>query len=505
MPRNNNAQEPQGNQAFVLESTSIKTTIPQGDAPRSPTCNQHRIHITPPPNPEGRSGSHSPSLEVIGPVARFVADAVRAFPVGRQFALSRVFLVSSEDQGADLELSFYDFRVMAAVGIEPPRTLNELLHKAQAYIRYEEKQVAHNARSGRNAGETEHSKREDTSISRRNGDKRREERPRELREGRGPAGRYSEYTLLTAPRERILAECINSEFKQGRVRFPKPSAPKPHTDKSKYCRFHRGHGHVTEDCVHLKDAIEILIQEGHLKQYTRKNEAPRHDEPEKKRPRENTPPDNSPYQVALCVSRPEDFFLPEPLPEGKITALSPWEDFPTTLVISGGGTNGESAALSVKRKFDELLLTAPEQKATLTKYRGKSNPISFFLEELPGGSPNSAIPLLIRAKMARFDVRRILVDEGSSVDIIPTMLRRRSKRTGRGQHEEQLQQQKTQDRGSCPRSQRHRPRLSHRAGRDRRGEVPQGTLSRTPGPTNPRRGVRTHSSWGRSGKDGEDR
>ncbi|KAI5444955.1 hypothetical protein KIW84_013293 [Lathyrus oleraceus] len=269
-----------------------------------------------------------------------------------------------------------------AVGIEPPRTLNELLHKAQAYIRYEEKQVAHNARSGRNAGETEHSKREDTSISRRNGDKRREERPREVREGRGPAGRYSEYTLLTAPRERILAECINSEFKQGRVRFPKPSAPKPHTDKSKYCRFHRSHGHVTEDCVHLKDAIEILIQEGHLKQYTRKNEAPRHDEPEKKRPRENTPPDNSPYQVALCVSRPEDFFLPEPLPEGKITALSPWEDFPTTLVISGGGTNGESATLSVKRKFDELLLTAPEQKATLTKYRGKSNPISFFLEEL---------------------------------------------------------------------------------------------------------------------------
>ncbi|KAI5399931.1 hypothetical protein KIW84_065033 [Lathyrus oleraceus] len=235
-----------------------------------------------------------------------------------------------------------------AVGIEPPRTLNELLHKAQAYIRYEEKQVAHNARSGRNAGETEHSKREDTSISRRNGDKRREERPRELREGRGPAGRYSEYTLLTAPRERILAECINSEFKQGRVRFPKPSAPKPHTDKSKYCRFHRSHGHVTEDCVHLKDAIEILIQEGHLKQYTRKNEAPRHDEPEKKRPREDTPPDNSPYQVALCVSRPEDFFLPEPLPEGKITALSPWENFPTTLVISGGGTNGESAALSVK-------------------------------------------------------------------------------------------------------------------------------------------------------------
>ncbi|KAI5416437.1 hypothetical protein KIW84_041486 [Lathyrus oleraceus] len=166
-----------------------------------------------------------------------------------------------------------------AVGIEPPRTLNELLHKAQAYIRYEEKQVAHNARSGRNAGETEHSKREDTSISRRNGDKRRKERPRELREGRGPAGRYSEYTLLTAPRERILAECINSEFKQGRVRAP--------------------------EAVHEEERSSQTRR-------AREEETPG-----------KTPPDNSPYQVALCVSRPEDFFLPEPLPEGKITALSP--------------------------------------------------------------------------------------------------------------------------------------------------------------------------------------
>ncbi|MCI76082.1 hypothetical protein A2U01_0097351, partial [Trifolium medium] len=34
-------------------------------------------------------------------------------------------------------------------------------------------------------------------------------------------------------------------------------------DKGKYCRYHRSYGHVTEDCVHLKDAIEILIQKGY--------------------------------------------------------------------------------------------------------------------------------------------------------------------------------------------------------------------------------------------------
>ncbi|MCI59560.1 hypothetical protein A2U01_0080815, partial [Trifolium medium] len=34
-------------------------------------------------------------------------------------------------------------------------------------------------------------------------------------------------------------------------------------DKGKYCHYHRSYGHVTEDCVYLKDAIEILIQKGY--------------------------------------------------------------------------------------------------------------------------------------------------------------------------------------------------------------------------------------------------
>ncbi|MCI64923.1 hypothetical protein A2U01_0086181, partial [Trifolium medium] len=45
-------------------------------------------------------------------------------------------------------------------------------------------------------------------------------------------------------------------------------------------------------------------------------------------------------------------------------------------------------------------------------------PLSFYLEELPGGSANAQIPLLVRADVANFDVRRVLVDTGSSVDIM---------------------------------------------------------------------------------------
>ncbi|MCI81979.1 hypothetical protein A2U01_0103253, partial [Trifolium medium] len=46
--------------------------------------------------------------------------------------------------------------------------------------------------------------------------------------------------------------------------------------------------------------------------------------------------------------------------------------------------------------------------ATLEKTKCESLPLAFYLEELPGGSRNANIPLLVRADMANFDVRRVL-------------------------------------------------------------------------------------------------
>lgn len=63
-----------------------------------------------------------------------------------------------------------------------------------------------------------------------------------------------------------MSECINAKFKQEKVCFPRQTPNKPNTDKTKYCKFHQSHGHNTEECVHLKDAIGILIRDGHLKQ-----------------------------------------------------------------------------------------------------------------------------------------------------------------------------------------------------------------------------------------------
>jgi len=74
-------------------------------------------------------------------------------------------------------------------------------------------------------------------------------------------------------REKILAEIAVADLAEAGVKPLKaPSQERKGVDKTKYCRFHKCHGYVTNDCLHLKDAIELLIQRGRLKQFVRNSE-----------------------------------------------------------------------------------------------------------------------------------------------------------------------------------------------------------------------------------------
>ncbi|GAV57390.1 hypothetical protein CFOL_v3_00927, partial [Cephalotus follicularis] len=64
----------------------------------------------------------------------------------------------------------------------------------------------------------------------------------------------------------------------------------------KYCRYHRDHGHDTEQCRQLKNQIEDLIIKGHLRKYVdrdapqgrrerRREEAPRQQKEQQQQPR----------------------------------------------------------------------------------------------------------------------------------------------------------------------------------------------------------------------------
>ncbi|GAV62523.1 hypothetical protein CFOL_v3_06046, partial [Cephalotus follicularis] len=74
---------------------------------------------------------------------------------------------------------------------------------------------------------------------------------------------------------------------------PEKRPPAEKRDVEKYCRYHRDHGHDTEECKQLKNQIKDLIRKGHLCKYVdkeapqgrreqRREEAPRQQEEHKR-------------------------------------------------------------------------------------------------------------------------------------------------------------------------------------------------------------------------------
>lgn len=125
--------------------------------------------------------------------------------------------------------------------------------------------------------------------------------------------------------------------------------------------------------------------------------------------------DNNSMPIAYAISRPEDFILPEK--EKDKDLLDHLAAHMGSLVISGGGF-GTSTLGSLKRKFKELESVCSLEPVIVNEVKEGSIPLAFYKEEVPGGSLNHQIPLLVRARMANFDVRRILVDQGSSCDVM---------------------------------------------------------------------------------------
>lgn len=86
---------------------------------------------------------------------------------------------------------------------------------------------------------------------------------------------------------------------------------------------------MTDDCIHLKDTIEILIQRGRLNQLTK------NPEPEKQTVKLITDKKNKDIVVAMSVEQLDEF-----LEHVDITPYScTWEPFPTANVITGGISN----------------------------------------------------------------------------------------------------------------------------------------------------------------------
>ena len=66
--------------------------------------------------------------------------------------------------------------------------------------------------------------------------------------------------LLTASASQVLRETQHEKF----LRLSQMKTDQAKKDSTKYCEFHRDHGHQIDDCIQLRKEIEYLIRRGHL-------------------------------------------------------------------------------------------------------------------------------------------------------------------------------------------------------------------------------------------------
>ena len=154
--------------------------------------------------------------------------------------------------------------LVASLAKNPPKTMAIMLLKVQKYMNAEDTLATINdveklGDKGRKDDKRRGQKKE-RSDRRSNDDLRR-------KEDKGP--RTIKFTPLIMPVNKILTQIKDEHY----LKWPRPLHSSPNVrDKNKYYRFHKDHGHNTEDCRDLKELVEELIQKGKLQKYVKKNE-----------------------------------------------------------------------------------------------------------------------------------------------------------------------------------------------------------------------------------------
>jgi len=280
------------------------------------------------------------------------------------------------------------------VYLHPPASMHELKLRAAHYVRMEEMQTLHtkfyNDYAATPTNPTPHpNPRPDT-------------RPREPHQPR-----FTRYAPLIVARSRILDEALQADL----IPPPHKTTTPPNADMTKYCRYHCNHGHTTEECKALQDKIEELVRVGHFRRFicrdnhsssSRSRHPPRSDH---RRPPHDSHHDRHPAQPTNQE------------PEPARTDISP-TDSPlrgTINTISGGFANGGSTFSARKRHLRHIQSI---NHITHSHRRRRMPPIVFTDDDFHGLDHQQDDPMVITIEIENYVVKKVLVDQGSSVDIL---------------------------------------------------------------------------------------
>jgi hypothetical protein len=190
-----------------------------------------------------------------------------------------------------------------------------------------------------------------------------------------------EYTPLNRARVYILDEILET----GLTQLPLHRG-KDHTlggNLNAWCAYHRCKGHDTEKCFRLRDLIEELIKSGHLRKFLDDAANGKVVVPKTKRNQQREQGEKSgEKKVRIAVN-----------------------------TIAGGGESSNVRKRYVRRSDFEAKFVGHTSVAPTPD-------LSFTKEDKREVMPHDDDPLVIQVQILNCDVKRVLIDSGSSADIM---------------------------------------------------------------------------------------
>lgn len=163
------------------------------------------------------------------------------------------------------------------------------------------------------------------------------------------------------------------------------SSKKDRMKSRKYCRYHKDHGHLTEQCQELGAFLEKLIKEGKIQEYaTTDTTQPKSKKSKGKRPRSPTPESSNNEKRGTNLVN----------------------------VIYGGGSIEESR--SYTRKVLSTSTSDTKEKRPL-----QDDALYFTKDDTKGTLKQHEDPQVIEIYIGQKNrVTKMMIDTGSSVDIL---------------------------------------------------------------------------------------
>ncbi|XP_026417467.1 uncharacterized protein LOC113312950 [Papaver somniferum] len=277
--------------------------------------------------------------------------------------------------------------IWIAMFTEKPQTLKEMRKMQEHYIDLEEIQEGSKDRGEQEASTTvEEAPQEASKRPEKRSDPPHKTSGRKewVEKGKRPRHEPRTYTPMNAALEEIFKEVE----KRNDIRYPKTRGIQFDETKNhpEFCHYHQYRGHSTNNCREVNDIVQHMIRDGYLRKLVRKT----------------TPTPNAPdapvHQVR--IDRGTQFVCN------------------TILYSETQGFDLRMGITSMIHKRDQAGKEIFSVAKTLPMEAWMMQQITFSAKDVPMNDQAHGDPLVITLLIEEWGVKRILVDSGSSVEVL---------------------------------------------------------------------------------------